>query len=337
MFKRVCLSLFLAAASVLGFAQEKPVITVLDLTVSDVSQAEMKMIIGLLSSSLFQTGFFTVIDVSQRDNVLKELQFSMSGCTDESCALEIGKMLAAEGIVVGSIGRVGTKYVLSVKLLETETGRTLSTADGIFKDLDELLDGTFPLAEKLARPYGAVASAPPARQPAQQQPAQQAARPQPAAEEPAGEPEPLAPAGGKKEPGRVNVPAIATLGGAVACLGAGGYFLAVSLPLIMAFNDAKAAYTSATGETADYDTLYTAYLDAQTAANDGNANTNFIIGASVAGAGVALGVVSAILFGSGNRAPAKTAAAGAAGAAPLVSAAFIPGPVVSTLSFRVRF
>ena len=51
--------------------------------------------------------------VAQRETVLKELEFSMSGCTDESCMLEVGKMLSAELIVGGSISQLGSKIVLS--------------------------------------------------------------------------------------------------------------------------------------------------------------------------------------------------------------------------------
>jgi len=100
----------------------------------------MKPIISLLSSAFFQMERFTIIDVSQRENILSEIEFSSSGCTDESCMLEIGRLLAAEMIVVGSLSKIGSRYVLSSKLLETQTGRTLGTADGIYADLDAMLD-----------------------------------------------------------------------------------------------------------------------------------------------------------------------------------------------------
>lgn len=120
-------------------AQEKPMITVLDFKTSGVSGNEMNMIISLLSSALFKTGKYTVIDVSERDTLLGELGFSFSGCADESCQLEIGQMLSAEAIVIGSIGKVGGSYIISVKMLETETARTLNTADGIYENMDLLV------------------------------------------------------------------------------------------------------------------------------------------------------------------------------------------------------
>ena len=74
----------------------------------------------------------------------------MSGCSDDSCALEIGKMLSAELIVVGNLSRVGSRYLMSVKMLDTETSRTMGTANGKFNDLDELIDGLEPIAFSLA-------------------------------------------------------------------------------------------------------------------------------------------------------------------------------------------
>ncbi|MBN1837713.1 MAG: hypothetical protein JW820_17785, partial [Spirochaetales bacterium] len=132
-------------------AQDAPVIAVLDFSTDRVSRSEMKTIVNLLSSALFQTEKFTVIDVGERERLLGELAFSLGECTDESCLLEAGRMLSAERIVVGNIGRVGTRYILSAKMLETETARTLNTADGIYTSLDALVDDLFALAEKLAR------------------------------------------------------------------------------------------------------------------------------------------------------------------------------------------
>ncbi|MDA3886842.1 MAG: hypothetical protein PF638_14725 [Candidatus Delongbacteria bacterium] len=145
--------LMLVICSVSVFPQDKPIITVLDFETNEVSHAEMRSIITLISSVLFKTNHFTVIDVSQRETVLKEQKFSLSGSSDESSMLEVGKLLSAEAIIVGSIGRVGSKYVLSVKLLETETATTMNTADGIYKDLDELLNHIYDIAVEIAEPY----------------------------------------------------------------------------------------------------------------------------------------------------------------------------------------
>ena len=96
--KRIIIVLLFLAVLVPAFTQDKPIITVLDFSTDGVSENEMRSIISLLSSALFQTQEFTVIDVSERERLLKELEFSVSDCTDESCLLEVGRMLSAEGI-----------------------------------------------------------------------------------------------------------------------------------------------------------------------------------------------------------------------------------------------
>lgn len=148
--KCLLLVVLLTALASAAFADDKAIITVLDFKTDSFSKQEMISIISLLSSALFKTGKYTVIDVTERDNLLKELEFSMSDCSDESCQLEIGKMLAAEMIVVGSLSQVGSKTILTAKILATGTGRTLSTADGIYPDVDNLVDDIFPFARELA-------------------------------------------------------------------------------------------------------------------------------------------------------------------------------------------
>lgn len=149
-FKYALFMLLLCITTSLAFTDDKAIITVLDFKTDSFSKQEMTSIISLLSSALFKTGKFTVIDVTERDNLLKELEFSVSDCSDESCQLEIGKMLAAEMIVVGSLSQVGSKTILTSKILETGTGRTLHTADGIYDDVDLLVDDIFGFAQELA-------------------------------------------------------------------------------------------------------------------------------------------------------------------------------------------
>jgi len=164
MKKRTALFLLLSIAALPLSGQSRPIITVLDFTTEAMSPNEMKTVISLLSSALFQSGQFTVIDVTQRESLLKEIEFSGSGCTDEACALKIGKMLSAGMIVVGHISKIGSRFVVSTKMLETESGTTLSTADGIYKDMDAMVDGmrdlAAALASKKASPGNVVASRP---------------------------------------------------------------------------------------------------------------------------------------------------------------------------------
>ena len=150
--RKIFFSIVFLSAVLLSYAypQDKETLAVLDFKTEAVSETEMNAIVEFLSAELFNTDKYIVIDVSQRQTILEEMEFSMSGCTDDSCALEIGKMLSAELIVTGNLSKVGSRYLMSVKLLQTETSRTMGTANGKFGDLDELIDGLEEIAFTLA-------------------------------------------------------------------------------------------------------------------------------------------------------------------------------------------
>jgi TolB-like protein len=147
---RKVLFIFLFFVSFSVFAQEKPIMTVLDFVTNGVSKSEMRSIISFLSSALFKTDKFILIDIQERDSLLREMEFSMSGCSDETCLLEIGRLLSAQYIVTGNIGRVGSRYVLAIKMLETETGRTMSSSEGVYASIDEIVDDLYNIAAELS-------------------------------------------------------------------------------------------------------------------------------------------------------------------------------------------
>lgn len=272
--KKALLSDFFCIFALLSSAQaqENPIITVLDFSVDGVSDAEMQSIINVLSSSLFKSGRFTVIDVGQRETILKEMEFSMSGCTDESCMLEIGKMLSAEGIVVGSIGRVGSRYILSAKLLQTETGAALSTADGMYADLDKLMDGLVVLARELALPFD---------------------------EEAAVIVEPPEEESREGATSTFSVFPWVSAAGAAGCLAAGSYMLAVALPIFLDYTAALKAYMDATDQSVAEE-LYIAAEEARLEAVDAGVNGKLTAGGVLVITGVGLGIYSVLQFFPGD-------------------------------------
>lgn len=148
--KRLFTIVLLLALTFSLTAQGKPIITVLDFTVGGISVQEMRAVIGYLSNALFKTGKYQVIDVTKRDTLLKEMEFSVSGCTDEACQLKIGKMLTAAAIVVGDITKFGTRYILTARMIETESANTINIADGKYASLDEIVDDLDAFGRRLA-------------------------------------------------------------------------------------------------------------------------------------------------------------------------------------------
>lgn len=323
--KRSILLLLILILSYTVSAEEPPVITVLDFKTNDVSEGDMQSIISLLSSALFKTGRFRIIDVAQRNTILAELEFSAQDCSDEACQLEIGKLLSAGLIVVGNIGKVGNRFVISSKILETETGNTISASDGIYDKLDALVDDIYNFAIALSG-----------------EPVTVAEKPEPPVEEKAEvkeeEPEEKPVVETEKDPaGSRRTAAFACAGGGVVTLGGGIFFVVNALgvrknrvePSYEAYQsgdqDYDGDFTSLTeDERAEYFTgLYDTYLD-----NLKKYRWRIITGLGLTVGGVALGGVSALLF----LLPDKEAPAD--GGAEL---ALSPIPGGALLSLRVRY
>ncbi|MBN2051100.1 MAG: hypothetical protein JW760_11680 [Spirochaetales bacterium] len=127
-----------------------PILTIFDFAVQGLSEQESMFIVDILSSALFDTRQYRILDRNQRNKILEEVEFSLSGCTDEECQLEVGQMLAADKIVTGSLGTIGNRYAINIKLIDVASGETISTAYSIYEDLDALVDDCTTLAFQLA-------------------------------------------------------------------------------------------------------------------------------------------------------------------------------------------
>jgi hypothetical protein len=143
-----CFAFFAISQAIAG--AQAPSLAVLDLSLKDVSVEEMRGFVDKLSSSLFKTGRFTLIDREARDRALSEIEFSVSAAADEKTQIAIGRQLAADLIVTGSLGRYDEKIVYTLKTIETESSKVASVADDIVKGMERLLDDTDEIAETLA-------------------------------------------------------------------------------------------------------------------------------------------------------------------------------------------
>jgi hypothetical protein len=99
-------------------------IAVLDLVArSGLEQDEILTISDRFRGALIETGTFTVIERSQMDAILKEQGFQQTGaCSEASCIVEIGQLLAVHKMVGGSIGKVGRLYSINLKVIDVATG-----------------------------------------------------------------------------------------------------------------------------------------------------------------------------------------------------------------------
>jgi len=59
---------------------------------------------------------------------LKEQALQQTGCTSTECAVEVGKILNVQQTIVGTVGKVGDKYLINVRLVDVETAELIGTA-----------------------------------------------------------------------------------------------------------------------------------------------------------------------------------------------------------------
>jgi hypothetical protein len=83
---------------------------------------------------------------AQMNRILAEQSFQTSGaCEGGSCAIEIGRVLATDAIVVGTLGHSGSSWTLSLRLVDVQTGEVIRSASGHAKgDLAAILESLVP-------------------------------------------------------------------------------------------------------------------------------------------------------------------------------------------------
>lgn len=157
--KKLLFSVILVILATSIHSQEtNPTLSILDFAVSGISEKEGLLLVDYMSSAIHQTEKFRVIDRSQRETILKELQFSLSGCSDEACQLEAGRLLQARYIIVGSVGSIGDRFLLNMRFIDVETGETLTTSSQKYNSINDMIDDSESVAISLLDTSGDVKS-----------------------------------------------------------------------------------------------------------------------------------------------------------------------------------
>ena len=123
--------LAILAASSFAFAQTTstphiPTAAVMPLEAKGVSATDADVITDAIATHLQQGNSLRVLERAQMDRILSEQGLSKSGACDASeCAVEMGKLLSVDQILVGAVGLVGRTYSLNLRLVSVQTGEVL--------------------------------------------------------------------------------------------------------------------------------------------------------------------------------------------------------------------
>jgi len=127
----------------------RPVLAVAELTPQNISAGDAAVAADLFRAELVRTGKFTVVERTAMQKVLAEQAFQSTGCTDQDCAIKLGKLLNVKLICVGSFAKFMGRYVLSIRVVDVQTGAIQfadaargETEDQMSTDLGRLADRT---------------------------------------------------------------------------------------------------------------------------------------------------------------------------------------------------
>jgi len=81
-----------------------------------------------VSSEIFKTGKFNLLERKKMNEILAEQGFQLSGCTDEACMVQAGKLLNVELIAGGTISKVGEIYSIDLRIIDVETGQIIAVS-----------------------------------------------------------------------------------------------------------------------------------------------------------------------------------------------------------------
>lgn len=109
-----------------------------------------------LTTRLFLTRRFEVIERQLLNKVLDELKLSAAGFVDSSSAQELGKLLGVSAVVSGTLSQLATTVRVNARVITTSTGKIVAAASiELSKD-----EGVMQLLQTMVPPGGGIFSDP---------------------------------------------------------------------------------------------------------------------------------------------------------------------------------
>lgn len=122
----------LLSLTVNGYSQEYITTGIMPFTAANRNQSEV--VISQLTKSLQQYPFIKLVERSQMQNLVNEIQLSMTGLVNEQSALQQGKILGIKVMIFGAID----KNTISARAVHTETGRVIASSSHTFQSVEQI-------------------------------------------------------------------------------------------------------------------------------------------------------------------------------------------------------
>lgn len=151
MFKLRIFLFIIVPLALLRTPASSATLAVLELTSNGVNKIITYAVTDVVRSEFVNIGNFTVVERTRIKSILEEHGLQMTGCTDQACAVEIGRMLSADKLIVGEVNGVGETVVITIRYIDIKSGISMFSATGKAADTDEVINAAESTARDLIR------------------------------------------------------------------------------------------------------------------------------------------------------------------------------------------
>lgn len=130
-------------------AESKNRIAILDFSANNTSPSNAKIVRNAFEVAIYKTGNFDILERREIDLILKEQGLQVSGCIDTACAVEIGKILSADLVAIGSLDKFGD-FVITLKVLSIKEGKVVFADNERAADENKILNSIDIIVNRMA-------------------------------------------------------------------------------------------------------------------------------------------------------------------------------------------
>lgn len=130
----------LGATGSFTYAQEqaRPTIAVLAIDCKTMQTQDSESITYMVRLELEKTGLYSVMDRYEIAEIIKKDNLDINGCFAKSCLVSAGKTLHVDKVLSGSIDLMGSKLVITLRLIDVATGAIEKSNATEYLNLPEL-------------------------------------------------------------------------------------------------------------------------------------------------------------------------------------------------------
>ena len=128
----------------------KLAVAVAELAAEGVPASSAAIAADWLRGALVQTGTVAVVERQNMVKILAEQGLQQTGCTQSDCAVKLGKLLNVQRMVVGSFGKFLDANVLTIRVVDIESGQVVYSDTARGKTSEEMEVAIRALASRLA-------------------------------------------------------------------------------------------------------------------------------------------------------------------------------------------